>query len=142
LRQPAEDIERGWTGVGRHHAIPIAVLASEIAFDGSQHVGIVIDCKQYWSGHKRDFLWRPSGGNPSIRATKNRSPGLRLFLPDLTVQFRPVLTPVYPLNVRIAHQRCSETARRQYWIPALIPPHPDAAVSILANIAEGFGKRS
>src|SRR6266852_3192049 len=96
LREPPEDVERAWARVGGHHPIAVAVLLSKIAFDRPQHVGVVVDCQQYWSRHQRASRRRsPHGyGEPGNGSSRSRSPALRFPLRGITIECAAILCSI------------------------------------------------
>src|SRR5262245_53180168 len=64
LRQARQDIERTRPGIGRHYPIAVAVALPQVALDGPQHIGVIIDGKHYWSRHcplARSTCWISAG---------------------------------------------------------------------------------
>jgi hypothetical protein len=51
LRQPAQDVKRASAGIGGHHTIAVAIPLPQVAFDGPQHIRVVVHRKHYWSRH-------------------------------------------------------------------------------------------
>src|SRR5579864_8761263 len=46
-------VERFVGGGGAHDAVTLGVTAAEIALDGLEHIGVVVNGEYYWLGHNR-----------------------------------------------------------------------------------------
>jgi hypothetical protein len=54
--EAAQDIKRGYTGVGANDAIVGGIFGPKVAFDGAENFGIIVDCENYGPSHRKTFL--------------------------------------------------------------------------------------